>query len=155
MGKYPALTTSQRNLLFDIVEVSQESGPGHQRIWLSLKDAPNLQVFTVKGQAAQGPFRETRGDWPTLEILQDVGYLRMQPRQSTGTLQIALTRLVFDYYRWYQRPRLYKTFSSWWADLSGEERGVIITLAITLIASPLAGVLFEWGRVLLQKLLER
>jgi len=141
--RYPELTDSQRQLLFDIVETSREAGPDHGSIFVlifehvqgthtSILIEATLDEPTVK--------KESRGDYVTLKTLEDAGYLRIDPREKRETTRvIALTQLALDYFGWYQKPRAYKAFSSKWANLSGEEKGVIIALVIP----PLARVLWE------------
>lgn len=92
----------------------------------------------------------------SLAVLQDAGYLKVDPRkEEEGSGEITLTQLALDYFRWYQRPRAYRAISSWWANLSGEERGVIIAMLVTLVISPLAGALFRLAQRLVESLLPK
>jgi len=153
--RYPELTDDQRQLLFDIMETAQEAGPDYDRIvalvseWSGGRQI-NLQVYRTFDKPHVS--KTCQAGYVTLTVLEDKGYLKIDPRRAERRYpEIALTQLAQDYFRWYQKPRAYKAISSWWASLSGEERGVIIALVIP----PLAGILFRLGQRFVEHLLTK
>jgi len=157
--RYPELTDDQRQLLFDIVEASLEAGPGQGRMWVFVQQRRHSSeiYILIEGVLDKPTISKTSwGHYVALKVLEDATYLRIDPRHDGGkTMLINLTQLALDYFRWYQRPRAYKAISSRWASLSGEERGVIMALLVTLVISPLAGALFRLAQSLVESLLLR
>jgi len=154
--RYPELTDDQRRLLFDIVGVSQEAGHGYYSLWVDFFRAPQIVISVESTRERAAISRESRGNYVTVKVLEDRGYLRVDPRHEEKTIRVlTLTQLAVDYFRWHQRPRVYRAISSWWAKLSGEERGVIIAMLVTLVISPLAGALFRLAQSLVESLLPK
>jgi len=157
--RYPELTDDQRQLLFDIVEASREAGPGPHEIVALIREwsvGREIRIAVYRAPGESPVSRDCQAGYVSLKVLEDVGYLRIDPRgEQEGAPEIVLTQLALDYFRWYHKPRAYKAFSSWWANLSGEERGVIIALLVTLVLSPLAGALFGLAQRLVESLLPK